>query len=236
MWRWGLVALVLACSCQPGGSSTNNPKPSSTGNGAPFVPKSDEPTLAPSLSATEEAQVIAGAMDEFFTNRWQDWNVGEFVALEPAWTVGQFDSTYFDKALDFWIVQFGNDGDASEGTLKRIRETLIAANSPLAVGSKVEKPLDTMDLGPRIVIVPPTYFSNSAAWVPGAVLVKNRANMNGGIRAKGALSYPLFSGDGHYAFLQMNHVGAGNELGQLHFFMVKIEGKWKALAVGRIAE
>ncbi len=238
MWRWGLVALVLACSCQPGAGSTNSANgagTSSTGR-APFVPKSNNGTPTVTLSVTEEAQVITGAMDEFFASRWQDWNVGEYIALEPAWTIGQFDSTYFDKALDFWIVKFGNDGDASEETLKRIRETLITANSPPAIGSNVEKPLDTMDLGQRIVIVPSTYFNRSAAWVPGAVSIKNQANVEGGIRARGALAYPLFSGDGHYAFLQMNHVGAGNEVGQLHFFLVKIEGKWKALAVGRMAE
>ena len=238
MWRWGLVALVLACSCQPGAGSTNSANGAATSStgGAPFVPKANNGTSTEALSASEEAQVIAGAIDEFFSSRWQDWNVGEYIAVEPAWTIGQFDSTFFDKALDFWIVKFGNDGDAGEETLKRIRETLITSNSPPAVGSKVEKPLDAMDLGQRIVIVPSTYFNRSAAWVPGAVSIKNRANVEGGIRARGALAYPLFSGDGHYAFLQMNHVGAGNEVGQLHFFLVKIEGKWRALAVGRLAE
>lgn len=237
MWRWGLVALILACSCQPGAGSQVSanqgaqPKPDDE-----FVSKTNDVTPTATLSTTEEAQVIIGAMDEFFASRWEDWNVGEYIALEPAWTIGQFDSTFFDKALDFWIVKFGNDGNAGEGTLRRIRETLIASNSPPAVGSKSEKPLDTMDLGTKVVIVPTTYFNSSAAWVPGSIPIKNRANLEGGIRAKGALAYPLFSGDGHYAFLQMNHVASGNELGQFHFFLVKNEGKWKALAVGRMAE
>lgn len=236
MWRWGLVAMIIACSCQSG--MKNSPDNSTRNNSTkdPFVSKSPDSTPPSTLSATEEAQVITGAMDEFFASRWEDWNVGEYIALEPAWTIGQFDSTYFDKALDFWIVKFGNDGNVGEGILRRIRETLIASNSPPAVGSKGEKPLDTMELGTKVVIVPTTYFNSSAAWVPGAIPIKNRANVEGGIRAKGALAYPLFSGDGHYAFLQMNHVASGNELGQFHFFLVKNEGKWKALAVGRMAE
>ena len=174
MWRWGLVALVLACSCQPNASSTNsaNSPGTTSSGGAPFVPKPNKGTSTEALSASEEAQVITGAIDEFFSSRWQDWNDGEYIAVEPAWTIGQFDSTFFDKALDFWIVKFGNDGDASEETLKRIRETLTTSNSPPAVGCKVEKALDAMDLGQRIVIVPSTYFNRSAAWVPGAVSIR----------------------------------------------------------------
>ena len=201
-----------------------------------FVPKTQDPRVNTALSPSEEADVIQGAMGEFFTNRWAEWNVGEFIALEPAWTNGQSDLQNFDKALDYWIVKFGNEGNSDEGILKRIRETLVIAGSPLATKIKVEKPLDTMDLGQQVVIAPSTYFDNSAAWVPGSVGIKSRLNREGGIRAKGSLAYPLFSGDGRYAFVEMRHVKAGTELGQLHFFLEKMEGKWKTLAVGRMTE
>jgi hypothetical protein len=237
MWRWGLVATVFACSCQSGVNPSPKASAPGTASNDPFISRDSNSTPSQNISASEEANVIRGAMDEFFSSRWQDWNSGDFIALEPAWTIGQFDSVYFDKALAYWTTKFGNDGDANnEETLKRIQETLVTAGSPPASVSQVEKPLDTMDLGTRIVIVPTTYFDTNASWVPGAVQFKSSSNMTGGIRARGALAYPMFSGNGQYAFLQMNHVGSGRELGQLHFFLVKTEGKWKALAVGRAAE
>jgi hypothetical protein len=188
-------------------------------------------------SSSEEAAVISGAIDEFFSARWQEWNVGDLIALEPTWTTGQFDSLGFDKALTFWTIRFGNDGNTNdEETLKRIRETLDSAGSPPSQVGTVEKALESLDFGVRAIILPPSYFDQNSAWVPGAISTKPTAGGETSIRAKCALTYPLFSGDRHYAFVQLNHVKSGKESGQLHFFMVKVDGKWRSLAVGRTLE
>jgi hypothetical protein len=231
MWRLGLVAIICMCSCQPK-PEANTPEVSNE----PFVSKANDSSPKPALQSGDEAEVVIGAMEEFFSSRWVQWNTGDFVGLEPAWTTSQFDSTYFDKALQFWTVKFGNDSNPSEETLKRIRETLDANASPPAVANRVEKGLQTLNLGQRIVLAPTTFFDQTAPWVPGAVQIKSPSGAMGSIRSYGAISYPLFSGDHHFAFLQMNRVKTGNDSSQLHFFMEQLDGKWKTLAVGQISE
>lgn len=235
MRHLGPLALILLCSCQPKSDSATSAKEQGTAN-EPFVSKSSQPNRQPPRNSSDESEVVIAVTDEFFTNRWPDWNVGDLVALEPAWTTSQFDSLFFDRALDYWITKFGNDGNESEGTLRRIRETLVTAGAPPAIGNRVEKGLDTMDLGNRVALVPKTYFDNNAAWVAGAVDFQNGSGSKQSLRAAGSISYPLFSGDRRYAFVQMSHVKGGNEYGQLHFFLEKLDGSWKTLAVGRVPE
>ncbi|MEI8283164.1 MAG: hypothetical protein WCG75_12220 [Armatimonadota bacterium] len=234
MVRWGIVAVVLACSCKPNPESGPQ-NPSAPNPNTPFV-KSQTNNNGPKLIASEEATVISTALNEFFATRWQDWRVGEFVAIQPNWVNGQFDSESFDKALQFWTTKFGNDQNLDEETLKRIRATLDTANSSPGTTSNVQKGLAEMDLDARIVIVPTTYFDKAMDWVPGSYTVVNRQNEKGGIRAAGALTYPLFSGNNQCAFFQLNQVKSGREYGQLHFFLEKQDGKWKVLAVGRKLE
>jgi hypothetical protein len=235
MRHLGPLALILLCSCQPKSYSATSTKEPGTAN-EPFVSKSSQPNPQPPRNSSDESEVVIAAMDEFFTNRWQDWNVGDLVALEPAWTTSQFDLVFFDKALDYWFTKFGNASNPAEQTLHRIKETLVTAGAPPATGNRVEKGLNTMNLGNRVALVPKTYFDNSAAWVAGAVDFQNGSGAKQSLRASGSISYPLFSGDRRYAFVQMSHVKAGNEYGQLHFFLEKLDGNWKTLAVGRVAE
>ena len=166
--------------------------------------------------------------------RWPDWKIGEFIAIDPNWVDGQFAS--FDQALSFWVIKFGNDGNRDERTLQRIRATLDTAGAPPSTKGNIEKGLGTLDLDERIVLIHATYFSGSEQWVPGAVPIKNSKGRNGAFRARGALAYPLFSGDNRYAFVQMNQVKSGSSSGQLHFFIEKSGRNWRTLAVGRVAE
>ena len=236
MRRIGLVGVILACSCQPGGAS-NSAANGRTNSDTPYVSSNHESPSTPHLAVGEESAVIDAAAQEFYGSRLSEWNTGDFIAVEPAWSTGQFDSSNFDKALAFWTTKFGNDGMASaEETLKRIRETLNTASAPAGGTSNVTKGIETMDLDSRLVIVPSTFFNDADPWVPGAVTMKNRAGKEGSFRVLCALTYPLFSGDGRYAFLQMNRVKSGHAYGQLHFFVEKVEGSWRALAVGRVAE
>jgi hypothetical protein len=235
MERWALVAVILAGSCQPVAESGAGKKATETKANSSFVPKSPVVETPQNFVASEEGQVVSAASQEFFGSRWGEWSSGEFVAFEPSWGTGQFQS--FDRALEFWTTKFGNDGNADEETLKRIRSTLDAAEAPPSPPQgNVAKGLDGMELDAHIVLTPSTMVNNSDVWVPGAVSVKNRAGQNGGIRVKGTLCYPLFSGNGHYAMLQMNRVKAGSAFGQLHFFLEKTSGSWRTLAVGRVAE
>ena len=193
--------------------------------------------VSTALVASEESAVIVAASSEVFTERWPDWNTGDYVGIEPAWSTGKFDTEGFDKALSYWTIKFGNDGiAANEETLKRIKETLVTASSRPATTVNVEKGLANMDLGERIVLVPKTFFGSNDAWVPGAVRMQNRSNKGGSFRVFGALSYPQFSGDGRYAFFQLNHVKSARAYCQLHLFLEKVEGSWRTLAVGRVPE
>ena len=228
--------MVLACSCQPSnGSSGSGNVAVDPPTSAPFVSKSPDSNPKTNLNSSEEDAVVNGAIQEFFTSRWSDWNVGEFIAVEPSW--GNCDFPSFDKALEHWTTKFGNDGNTDEETLKRIKSTLETANAPPSPQKgNVDKSLPTMELDVRVIIVPSTFFNEADPWVPGAVTFTNRNGKVGSIRTKGTLCYPMFSGDGHYGFMQMSHVKSGREYGQLHFFLEKADGKWRALAVGRIGE
>ncbi len=232
MVRWGLVVIVLACSCQP---AANSPSPTNyTGKSheSGFVMRSEG--VAPGLIQSNEGAVIGAAAEEFFSGRWTDWKVGEFIGINPNWVDGQFAS--FDQALSFWVVKFGNDGNSDEKTLREIRATLDAVSAPPATTGKVQKGLTNMELDERIVLIHSTYFGTTESWVPGAVPIKNSKGRNGTFRARCAMAYPLFSGGGRYAFVQMNQVKSGHESGQLHFFIEDRGGNWRVLAVGEVAE
>ena len=236
MRRIGLVVVILACSCQPGGA-TNSAGNGKTSSDTPYVSSNQESSNTPHLAVGEESAVIDAAAQEFYGSRWAEWNTGDFIAVEPAWATGQFDSSNFDKALLYWTTKFGNDAMAgAEETLKRIRETLNTASAPVGGTSNVTKGIETMDLDSKLVVVPSTYFNDADPWVPGAVTMKNRLGQEGSFRARCALTYPLFSGDGRYAFLQLNRVKSGHAYGQLHYFLEKTDGSWRTLAVGRVAE
>ena len=231
---WAVGGLVFACSCQPAVDSGTGKTPPDSKVNTNYIQKAAEADPKRNVAASEEGAVVSAASQEFFTSRWGEWKAGVFVAFEPNWGTGQFDS--FDKALQFWTTKFGNDGNADEETLKRIRSTLDTAGAAPGTKGNIEKGLDGMELDPHIVLTPATMFNNADPWVPGAVSVKNSAGQDGGVRVKGTLCYPLFSGDGHFAMLQMNHVKAANTFGQLHFFLEKTSGAWRVVAVGRVAE
>ena len=232
MVRWGLVAIVLACSCEPASTPSSTKAPSSDANNSGFVMRSEG--VAPGLIRSDEGAAVDAAVGEFYFGRWTEWKTGEFIAIDPNWVAGQFAS--FDQALSFWVVKFGNDGNPDEKTLREIRATLDAVKAPPATKGNVEKGLTTLELNERIVLIHATYFGTSETWVPGAVPIKNSKGRNGTFRARGAMAYPLFSGGGRYAFVQMNQVKSGHESGQLHFFIEKRGGNWRVLAVGEVAE